>query len=169
MKINEDAPHLIEILNEELRRLGTSHRYTMAKERLVEILAAIGPSNVEDLSLVDAARRSGNLPMMSVADLVRARMAILTARKVEPLWAVACMETDSNVDAETDPDDPPPPIDEDVYRQARMNQSIESISAVKVPRSFIPSHILEMAEEAFHRRIVDQSRFIEEAHRWWHF
>ena len=53
------------------------------------------------------------------------------------------------------------------YLNQRRDKEIEKISVYDVPRAFIPSHILEMAELALRGDVRDYEAFAGEANEWW--
>lgn len=116
-------------------------------------------------TVLDEARRNHTLPTLSVADRVRARIALRTARRVETLWRQACLETEANFSERQDPSEVRQ--QEETYLAQRKQKHLEHISVYDVPRAFIPSHILEMAEVALRGEIHDDGAFIQEANEWW--
>lgn len=160
--IPDVAQALIEV---ELKLLTYSARYSVPKDKRVEIYAALGPSSVLDEKMLNEARVKKILPTLSTADRVRARVALITARKVENLWQQACLETDANFSKHQDPAEINQ--EEEEYLAQRKQKPIEHISVYKVPRAFVPSHILTMTELALTGEIHDVVAFRYEANEWW--
>lgn len=160
--IPDVAQALIEV---ELKLLTYSARYSVPKDKRVEIYAALGPSSVMDEKMLDEARKKKVLLTLSAADRVRARIALITAIKVEKLWQQACLETDANFSEHQDQAE----INQNEveYLAQRKQKPIEHISVYKVPRAFVPSHILTMTELALTGEINDIAAFRYEANEWW--
>jgi hypothetical protein len=163
MKIPDAAQALINI---ELRQLAESSKYSLQPQSRVEIYAALGSSSLDDVILTEA-RRNNSFPHLSIADRVRAQIALITAKKVLPLWEIACQESEAFFTKQDWQDKYEDQRQEDVYRLKRKNQPIETISVYEVPRTFTPSHILEMAELALTGEIHDYAAFRHEANEWW--
>ncbi len=155
------------LINMELQQLAESSKYSLQPQSRIEIYTALGPSSVNDDKVLDEARKNNSFPHLSIADQIRAHIALITARKVLPLWEIACQESelffteqDWQIKAEEKQQ-------EEVYLRQRRNQPIEMISVYEVPRAFTPSHILEMAELALTGKIHNHSAFRREANEWW--
>lgn len=158
MQIPESAQVLID---HELHQLAESGEYSLLPDRRIEIYAALGPSNVTDDKVLAEARKKNTLPALSIADRARARIALISARKVERLWQQACLETEANLSGYQDQPDVRQQEEENLAQ--RQEKYIEHISVHDVPRAFTPSHILEMAELALKGEIHDYGAFRYEA------
>jgi hypothetical protein len=164
MQIPEAAQVLI---NNELRQLAGSTGYSLPAQSRIEIYAALGASNFTD-EVLEEARENHSLPHLSAADRVRAQVALITARKVVPLWEAACRETELFFTQEEWQMMLEEQKRENVYLRRRKNEPIEMISVYEVPRAFTLSHILEMAELALAGSgIHDVGAFRREANEWW--
>lgn len=164
MQIPDSAKALI---NNELQQFARSSRYSLPPQTRIEIYSALGPSNVNDYSVLDEAHDSSSLPHLSVADRVRANIALITARKVVPLWEFACQESELFFKEQDWQDKYEDQRQEEIYLRRRKDQPIEAISVYEVPRAFIPFHILEMAESASTGNIQDYIAFQRQANEWW--
>jgi hypothetical protein len=164
MQIPNSAQALI---NRELEQLAKSSKYSLHPESRVEIYAALGASSVNDDRILDEARRNNALPHLSIADRVRAQIALITAQKVLPLWEIACQESEAFFTEEDWQAKYEDQRQEEVYLRKRKTQPIETISVYDVPRAFTPFHILEMAEVALAGEIHDYDEFRRAASEWW--
>jgi len=165
MQIPDSAKALIDT---ELQQLAKSSRYYLPPQGRLEIYAALGPSSAHDDKVPEEARKNNSFPPLSLADRIRAQVALITARKVLPLWELACQETESfftKQDWQIKYDDQR--NKEEVYLHRRKSRPIETISVYEVPRAFVPVHILEMTELALAGEIHDYSAFRREANEWW--
>ena len=162
MKIPSSAQALID---SELRQLVASSEYSLQPHTRIEIYATLGHSLVNDDQILDEARKNNILPSLSVSDRLRARIAFITAKKVEKLWQQTCLETEANFSESQDPLEIQ--REEDFYLAQRKQKHLEHISVYDVPRVFIPSHILEMADLALMGKIRDYGAFRLEANEWW--
>jgi hypothetical protein len=164
MEISDSAQALI---NRELQQLTESSKYAVEPQSRVEIFTALGPSTVNDDKILDEARKNNSFPSLSIADRVRAQITLLTARKVLPLWEIACQESEAFFIEEDWQAKYEDQSQEEVYLRKRKIQPIEAISVYEVPRAFTPFHILEMAELALSGEIHDSATFRHEANEWW--
>jgi hypothetical protein len=162
MKIPDSLQHLIDA---ELRQLSESEAYSVPPEKRMELYDSLGPSNA--VSMVD--HQADSRPHLSVADRARAQISIITARKVLPLWDAACQESEAwftEMDFEYKEQDKRL---EAGYLHKRKTQPLETIFTNEVPRAFIPSHIIEMAEAVLGDRVQDYHLLHQEAGNWWNY
>ena len=157
MKISDSVQAII---NNEIQQLVDFSKSAVVASKRIEIFEALGSSNLERVT-----ERQHTPPVLSVADRIRAHIELITARKVEPLWQIACSETEKNV--EDDRDLTEIQQQEQIYLAQRKQKHIEHISVYDVPRVFTPSHILEMAELALAGKIYDYNAFCLESNEWW--
>lgn len=155
------------LISKELQQLAKSSEYSLHSQTRIEIYEALGSSNVNDAKTLDEIQNSNSFPRLSVADLVRAYVATATARKVLPLWEVACQESELFFKQEDWQDKYEDQRQEEIYLHRRKSEPIEKISVYEVPRAFVPSHILEMADRALAGNIQDYGAFRREANEWW--
>jgi len=155
------------LINKELQKLVKSSEYSLQPQTRIEIYAALGVSSVNDDKILDEARSSNSLPRLSVADRGRAHIALTTARKVALLWDVACQASELFFKQQDWQDKYEDQRQEEIYLRRRKSEPIENISVYEVPRAFVPSHILEMAESALTRNLQDYRAFRHEANEWW--
>lgn len=155
---------LIEIIEIETARVRSDERYDIGPRRRMDIFRAIGPSTA---SLDD---RQGYilgafLPALTAADRVRAWVAVWSARHVAQLWDVACRETDDQdlVHIEGDTNNK----DRSDYFTELGKGPIENVSAFRVPRKYVPEHILAMTELTLSGRIENPGKLLYEAIEWW--
>jgi len=164
MQISDSAQALI---NKELEQLVKSSEYSLQPQTRITIYEALGYSNVEHDRVLEDARNSNSLPHLSLADLCRAHIALATARKVAPLWDIACQESEVFFKQQDWQDKHEDQHQEEIYLRRRKTEPIENISVYEVPRAFVPSHILEMAESALTGNIQNYDAFQHEANEWW--
>jgi hypothetical protein len=156
--------HLRRIIDRESERLIDEPGYDLSPEIRITLFDAIGPStitNEDDYRRIIASKQT---PRLTLADRIRAKAAILSAQRVASLWDYACKETDSHGESRATADH----FSEHAkYLARRRLISIEEIHVQDVPRSYIPQHILEMAERAIVGAINDEERFLAEVNEWW--
>jgi hypothetical protein len=157
LKLPESAQQTID---NELERLSGDSNFDLYPQCRIDLYRALGPSSAEKGSR----RKSPYKP--TLADRVRTRIALFTARKVIPLWEAACRETDANFANETGREDEEKEL-EDAYAKEGAQKHIEAISVYDVPRACCPAHIMEMAEMAFRGDIEDYDAFTDNANEWW--
>ena len=142
--------------------------YDLAPTLRVELLQKLGPSAVSDLNDLHAfaeRMKVKEIPVLTSADRVRARISILSAQKVAALWQQACHETELANDMSGGPEDSP--ATHLVYFQKLQAASLEDFSVYDVPRLFIPQHILAMAELVMQSRVRDAAKFRSQVNEWW--
>ena len=153
-----------QMIRQELARLAANSDFDLHPQRRREITEALGPVGESGVDTMLGYQDTGDkcrLPNLTTADRVRARIALQAAEKVLPLWKIACAETDyffknrqriwpelddllpynhntEDVDEEE--------LSEEEYTRQMVERPIWDISVYDVPRAFIPSHILRMAE-----------------------
>jgi hypothetical protein len=162
MPVPSKVQQLIDI---EVAQLDANPDWIVRPEKRVAIYYAFGSSKASASGFAQNALKIGIVPDLSAADRVRARIALAAARRVTPLWDAACQEADANFD-EIDQlieDDQ----NEATYLAQRQSQPIELMSIYKVPRAYIASHILEMAELALHNQVRDYAALAQEANECW--
>jgi hypothetical protein len=164
MQIPDSAQALI---NRELQQLAKSSKYSLPLQSRVEIYAALGVSSVNDDKIIDEAHRNNSFPHLSLADRVRAQIALITAKKVLRMWEIACQESEAFFTEQDWQDKHEHQRQEEVYLRKRKTQPLETISVYEVPRVFTPFHIVEMAELALAGEIHDYGAFRQEANEWW--
>lgn len=163
------------IIDFELIRLAMDANYDLHPRRRLEITEALGSYGESGIDMMVRARIEGSecrLPELTPADRVRARLAILTAQKVMPLWEIACAETDDNFKHRKENSSIESRIDEldlteEEYRQKRKVKPIWDILIYDVPRAFIPSHIIDMTELALSGPIEDCAAFAYQVNECW--
>lgn len=156
---------LRDLVKFELAKLVDSVDYPLSPESRESLYLACGPSNVkEDLVLIEA-RHAGSFPLLSEADRVRARLALLSAKKVVGLWRQACSETEANFNEHQNPTEYSQ--FEEAFQTQRREKQIELISIYDVPRAFLPIHIIELTELFVDGQIKDFSALRKEANECW--
>jgi hypothetical protein len=148
------------IISNELKQLVDSSKSAIEGSKRTEIFMAFGSSNLRH-----AAEHKNSPSVLSTADHIRAYVDLITARKVVPLWQLACLETEGFVPDARDLSGIRQ--QEKTYLEQRKQRHIEQISVYDVPRTFIPSHILEMAELALAGKINDFGAFYQETNELW--
>ncbi|MCK6463151.1 MAG: hypothetical protein L6Q29_05050 [Candidatus Pacebacteria bacterium] len=156
MEIPEIAQALI---NNELQTLLKSSEYSLSPQTRVEIYEALGVSNFSYNKIVDETLNSDPLPNLSIGDLSRVQISLTVARKVAMLWGLACQESDLHFKRERDKSE------EEIYLHRLKSEPIENIP--DIPRAFVPSHILEMAERALAGNIQNYRTLRFEANELW--
>jgi hypothetical protein len=152
------------LIDRELSRLVELGEWTLPAEKRLSICRALGPSiSLDKENVPEGEFKRTTAPLLSLADRMRARIAILTARKVAVLWPRACRETDANFREWQN--------EEQVCRETYLNEKkktpIEQISIRSVPRAFLPFHILNMAGTALSLAVSDWRAFRIEANESW--
>jgi hypothetical protein len=133
------VPELVRtLMDAKLRQLANSSQHSITPRRRMEIYAALGPSSVTNERILDEARESKTLPILSTADRVRARIALQAARKVAGIWPQACLETEANFIEREDPNEVQQQVE--AYLAQRSQKRLEHISVYDVPRAFTPAH-----------------------------
>lgn len=155
------------LIHKDLQQLSKSSEYFLQPQTRIEIYEAFGPSNVNDDKILDETQNANSFPRLSIADRVRAHVALTTTRKVASLWDVACQESELFFKQRDWQDKNEDQRQEETYLHRRESEPIEKISVYEVPRAFVPSHILEMAERALIGNIQDYRAFRYEANEWW--
>lgn len=153
----------------ELRKLAESSKYFISPDKEAEICAALGYASVNKRMVVGEASRNNAIHSLTTTSRIWAQLALITAKKVVPLWRIACQETELYFTEQDWQDNYENQRKEEDYLNNRNALPIEKISAYDVPRAFIPSHILEMAESALAGNIHDFPSFQHEASEWWEF
>jgi hypothetical protein len=148
------------LINNEIQQLFDFSKFEMEGSKRIEIYTALGNSNSKR-----ATEHKDSRPVLSVADYVRAYIELITAKKVEPLWQSACLETEMRVRDDRELSEIHQ--EEEIYLAQRKQKHIEHISVYDVPRAFIPSHILEMTELALTGKIHDHEAFYRESNELW--
>ena len=166
MQIPEYAQILID---SELRRLAESSKYYVSSDKEAEICEALGYAGLSKHMVVGEEFRNNAIHSLTTTEYVWARIAVITAQKVLPLWRIACQETETYFTEQDWRDNNEDQRKEERYLYQRNTLPIEKISADDVPRTFVPSHILEMAETVLAGNIHDYSLFQREANEWWEF
>jgi hypothetical protein len=164
-------PHDVqEIINTELNKLNQQLDFDLHPLRRLEIYRALGPLSVCNREAWSDRIKEKHLPRLTTADRVRARIARSTAELVMPLWESACQETDSNSDEQEEGEQEEfedTQKEEQEYLAQRREHPIEDISVYEVPRKFILSHIIEMADLAFQGKVQNYQKFTSQANEWW--
>lgn len=117
------------IINNELQQLVDFSKSSIEASKRIDIYEAVGGSNLKRVT-----ERKNSPPVLSVADRIRAHIELITARKVEPLWQIACSETENNVRYDRDPSEIQQ--QEEIYLAQRKQKHIEYILVYDVPRVF---------------------------------
>jgi len=164
MQIPEYAQILVD---SELRRLANSSKYYLSAEKEVEICEALGYAGLSNHEALGEEFRIDTVHSLTTTEHIWARIAFITAKKVLPLWGIACQETELYFTEQDWHYHKQDQLREDEYLHKRNTLPIEKISVDDVPRKFIPSHILEMAETLLAGKIHDYSLFQHEANEWW--
>jgi hypothetical protein len=158
------APNSVQFLvDAELSQLRTGEHGSLTPDARLAIYAALGRSLHSGKR--KQLRGKASLPTLSVADRVRTRLELIVGRKLEVLWPQACRETDANYNES--PDAAEVRQEEESYLAERQSKPVEHISIYSVPRAFIPSHILEMAELVMSGGVQDRAAFRYETNECW--
>ena len=161
MQIPPIAKELIDL---ELCRLINAGECMLPAEKRLSIYRALGPSIIFDKRNVQEGEfKRTTAPVMSTADCMRARVALVTGKKVAVLWPQACRETDANLREWQNEEH----VCREEYLNEREKTPIERISIRTVPREFLPFHILNMAEMALRLAVSNWSAFRIEANECW--
>jgi hypothetical protein len=155
------------LIDSELRKLAKSSKYFLSAEREVQLCEALGNSGLSNDKAIGEEFRNNALHALTTTEHVWARIALITAKKVLPLWEKACQETEVYFTEEDWYYQKQDQLKEAEYLHKRNTLPIENISVDDVPRKFIPSHIHEMAETLLAGKIHDYSLFQHEANEWW--
>lgn len=158
-------PELEEIISKEVSRLTQNKSYDLSPKTRLHLFDVIGASTIRADNNYDTTITSKRLPPLTLADRIRARIAIITAQRASASWDYACKETDNgrkqdDVDADT-------LETSQVYLSLMQHSNLEEISVFKVPRPYVPQHILAMAELALMGNVKNQESFLYEANEWW--
>jgi hypothetical protein len=164
MQIPEYAQSLVD---SELMRLAKSSKYYLSAAKEVQICEALGYAGLSNDEALGEEFRINSVHSLTPTEHVWARIALITAKKVLPLWGIACQETALYFTEQDWHYHKQDQLKEDEYLHKRNTLAIEMISVDDVPRKFIPSHIIEMAETLLAGKIHDYSLFEHEANEWW--
>lgn len=154
------------LIASELRKLAESSKYFISPRRETEICEALGYISVNNEQRIDEALRNNVIHSLTTTGRVWAQLALITGKKVLPLWELACQESELYFTEQDWQDNYEDQRKEEGYLHKRDTLPIEKISVYDVPRAFIPSHILEMAETALAGNVHDFSSFQHEASKW---
>lgn len=156
-----------DIISNELTQLDKNRSYNLPPESRIALYEAIGPSCLPHYRTRRKTLKVRELPNWTKADCVRSQLSLLTARKVLPLWEIACQESEKSF-TQVDWQHKSEEVHrEEVYLRKREIQPIEEISVYDVPRTYTPVHILDMTELALAGGIQDFSKFAYQANEWW--
>jgi hypothetical protein len=151
------------LVTEALAQFHNNLQFDFHPQQRIEIYRSLGPSWAPTRTVNYQVLQGTNRPQLLLGDLARAEIALVTAKKVLPLWTMACEETDSNF-GESLPQDE---VEQQRYLARRQMQPIESISVYEVPKRFVPSHILEMTELVLGGQVHDWEVCRVQANEWW--
>lgn len=154
-----------DLVDIQVTKLLLDPTYDLSPETRMSIYFALGPSTINSNKDFGQLFEMDSLPILTTADRIRARTAILVAQKVANLWDLACQETNLNYNEMTEYRNSFEEIHQ--YLNKLNNQKIEDVSVFDVPRTYIPQHILEMAELAMQKKVWNFKTFIKEVNEWW--
>jgi hypothetical protein len=150
-------PLLQKLVDEELRSLARPGDYSPSDSARRQIHAAFG----------EASAVGGSSNKLSLADHARARLSLLSARFILPLWSLACQETEFYFTKQDWSDKTQDERREGDYLINRQELKIERFSAFDVPRVFVPSHLVELAETALKNHVLDEPALHRQISEWW--
>ncbi len=162
MKLPVDIEKFV---NSHVAQLVDNPTYDLPPVERVELFRLIGPSAGRSSGISLQLAGPKRLPILTAADRIRARMGIIAAQKVSTLWDAACAETD-NLHADRS-DRENLVSDHQTYLRELLHSSVDEFSVFRVPRSYIPQHILAMAELALQGKVDNVESFLVEANEWW--
>lgn len=155
-------------IDAELVCLNETIEYDIPSENRIHIYQLIGSSCHQSYREKRLQSEDWEMPALTKADRVRTQVALATARKVLPLWDIACKETEAHFtdfDWQCKAEDE---SKEEAYLQMLSDGLIEQMCVfTEIPRKFVPSHLLRMAEIAFAGQIRDVEAFTKQASDWW--
>lgn len=157
------------LIASELRKLAESNKYFISFDKEAEICAALGYVSSSKHTVVGEVLRNNTIHSLTATGRTWTQLALITAKKVLPLWRIACQETELHFTEQDWQDHYEDQQKEEGYLNKRKTLPIEKISVYDVPRAFIPSHILEMAESVLAGNIHDLPSRQHEAREWWNF
>lgn len=152
----------------ELSALDHTLSYEIPPEKLIRIYELLGATCVQAHKEQRYKNSYRGLPPLTKADRVRAQIALSTARKVMPLWEIACKETDTTFTEQDWKDAEEDQRKEKGYLERLSLETIETFCVYRdIPRRYVPSHLMQMAELALAQTMKDIDIFTAQAGEWW--
>lgn len=155
-------------IDSELICLDQDITYSIPDDKLIQIYQLLGPTcnqSHKERRYKDGYR---GLPPLTKGDRVRTRVALAVAHKVMPLWELACRETDTTFTEQDWKDATEDQNREKGYIERLSPDTIATFCVYRdIPRRYVPSHLLQMAEIALAQTMKDVDAFTDHAGEWW--